>query len=231
MRVHALGFCRGRILLHKTRNCGAILRRKEFLMQQMKQTTKLDLRTLVMTAMLAAVSTVLMFFSFNVPLMPGFIKMDFSELPALIASFALGPISGVAVCLVKNLVNLFFTATGGIGELSNFILGALFVFPAGLIYQKLKGRKGALIGSLVGALSMAVLSVFTNYYIVYPAYAEMIVPLEAIMGMYQAINPNVETLWQALWVFNVPFTFIKGMCSVVITFLTYKKLSPLIKGK
>ena len=88
-----------------------------------------NVRKLTITAMLAAVSSVLMFFSFNVPLMPSFIKMDFSELPALFASITLGPVSGVVVCLVKNLVNLFFSTTGGVGELSNFILGAFFVLP------------------------------------------------------------------------------------------------------
>ncbi len=184
---------------------------------------------MVMTAMLAAVSSVLMFFSFNVPLMPAFIKMDFSELPALIASFALGPISGVTVCLVKNLVNLFFTTTSGVGELSNFLLGALFVAPAGWIYSKMKRRKGALIGSLVGAVTMAIVSVFTNYYVVYPIYTAFM-PMEAIMGMYQAINPAVENLWQALLWFNMPFTFLKGMASVAITFVIYKKISPIIKG-
>ena len=201
-------------------------------MQQTNQKkNRLNIRKIAMTAMLAAVSTVLMFFSFNVPLMPGFIKMDFSELPALIAAFALGPISGVAVCLVKNVINAFFSTTGLVGELSNFILGTLFVFPAGLIYQRLKGRKGALIGALAGALTMAVVSAFTNYYIVYPVYMKLFMPLETILGMYQTINPNTKTLWQALWMFNVPFTFIKGMCSVLITFLVYKKLSPLLKGK
>ena len=94
-----------------------------------------NIRKLTVTAMLAAMSSVLMFFSFSVPFMPSFIKMDFSELPALIASFAIGPLSGAAVCLVKNLVNLFFTTTGGIGELSNFLLGVFFVVPAGIIYK------------------------------------------------------------------------------------------------
>lgn len=187
-------------------------------------------RKMVMTAMLAAVSSVLMFFSFNVPLMPGFIKMDFSELPALIASFALGPVSGVAVCLVKNLVNLFFTTTGGVGELSNFLLGSLFVAPAGIVYRKIKGRKGALVGSLIGAAAMAVCSVFSNYYVVYPIYTAFM-SMEAILGMYRAINPHVENLWQALLWFNMPFTFLKGMCSVAITFVIYKKFSPLIKGE
>ena len=186
-------------------------------------------RKMVMTAMLAAVSSVLMFFSFNVPLMPSFIKMDLSELPALIAAFTMGPVSGMVVCLVKNLVNLFFTTTGGVGELSNFLLGCCFVVPAGYIYNRMRTRKGALMGSLAGAAAMAVVSVFTNYFVVYPIYTAFL-PMEAIMGMYQAINPSVETLLEALVVFNMPFTFIKGMVSVVITFLIYKKISPIIKG-
>ena len=77
---------------------------------------------------------------------------------------------------------------------------------------------------------MALLSVFTNYFVVYPIYTKFF-SMEAIMGMYQLINPHVETLWQALWIFNAPFTFIKGLLSVVITFLIYKRISPLIKGR
>lgn len=191
---------------------------------------KLNLRKLTTIAMLSALSTVLMFFSFSVPFMPSFIKLDFSEFPALIAAFTLGPVSGVAVCLVKNLVNVMFSTTGGIGELSNFILGAMFVFPAGLIYAKFKTRKGALVGSLTGALVMAVLSVPINFFVVYPIYANFM-PIEAIMGAYKAINPNINNLWEALAIFNMPFTFIKGLCSVILTFLVYKKISPIIKGK
>ncbi|MEG0020835.1 MAG: ECF transporter S component, partial [Oscillospiraceae bacterium] len=156
-----------------------------------------DLRKMTSTAMLAAVSTVLMFFSFNVPLMPSFIKMDLSELPALIAAFTFGPVSGIAVCLVKNLVNVFFTTTGGVGELSNFLLGAAFLAPAGYIYKIKKTKKGAMIASLIGAAAMAVLSIFSNYYVVYPVYTAFM-PMEAILGMYRAINPSVETLWDAL---------------------------------
>ena len=191
---------------------------------------RVNVRKLTVTAMLAAVATVLMFFSFNVPLMPSFIKMDFSELPALIAAFSMGPLSGVVVCLVKNLVNLFFTSTGGIGELSNFLLGVCFVLPAGLIYRKKSNLSGAIVGSLVGAAAMAVLSVFTNYFVVYPIYTGFM-PMEAIMGMYQAINPNVENLLQALLMFNMPFTFIKGMCSAVITIAVYKGIAPALKGR
>ena len=80
------------------------------------------IRFLVVTAVLGAVSAVLMMLSFSVPFMPSFIKMDFSELPALIASFSMGPLSGILVCLIKNLINVTMTTTGGVGELSNFLL-------------------------------------------------------------------------------------------------------------
>lgn len=189
-----------------------------------------DIRKMTSTAMLSAVATVLMFFSFSVPLMPSFIKMDLSELPALIASFTFGPIAGVSVCLVKNLINVFFTTTGGVGEVSNFLLGAMFVAPAGFIYQKMRTKKGAMIASVVGAATMAGLSLVTNYYIVYPVYTN-IMPMEVIIGAYSAINPNVTNLWQALLWFNVPYTFIKGMLSVVITMLIYKPLAPILRGK
>ena len=101
--------------------------------------------------------------------------------------------------------------------------------PAGLIYKYNRTRVGALVGALVGAVSMGVLSVVTNYFIVYPVYTAFM-PMEAIIGMYQAINPNVNTLLDALVRFNMPFTFIKGLCSVVIAFIIYKPLSPFLKG-
>lgn len=186
-------------------------------------------RNIVVTAILAAMSTALMFLNFSVPLMPGFIKLDLSELPALIGSFSMGPVYGVIVCLIKNLVNLLRTSTGGIGELSNFILGASFVFTAGLVYKYKKSRAGALIGSVLGALVMAGLSILSNYYVIYPIY-ENFMPLEAIMGMYKAIRPSTDSLLEALVVFNFPFTFVKGMLSAIITFVIYKHISPIIKG-
>lgn len=188
-----------------------------------------NVRAMTMTGMLSAIAFLLMFFDFSVPFMPNFIKMDLSELPALIGSFALGPVSGVAICLIKNLLHLMKTTTGGVGELSNFIIGATFVFTAGMIYKHKKNKKSAIIGSLVGAVAMAVVSVFSNYYLVYPVYTKFM-PLDAIIAAYQAINPNVDGLWACLICFNMPFTFVKGLFSVIITLLIYKRLSPIIKG-
>ncbi len=191
---------------------------------------KVNVRSLAVTAVLGAVASALMFVAFNVPVMPSFIQLDLSELPALIAAFSLGPVSGVCVCLIKNLVHLLVTTTGGVGELSNFLLGSAFVLPAGLIYRMRKNRAGAFWGALLGAVAMAVISLPVNYFITYPVYTAFL-PLEGIVAMYQAINPRVENLLQALIWFNMPFTFVKGMLSVGITFLIYKRISPILKGK
>ena len=188
-------------------------------------------RNTVMTAMLSAIACVLMLIDFPVFFMPAFIKMDVSELPALIASFSMGPLAGIAVCFLKNLVNLFVKgfSTGGVGELCNFLLGVCFVVPAGLIYKRKKSRKGALWGCLAGALVMAALSLPINYYITYPMYSKLM-PIDAIIGMYREINPNVNGLFACLLVFNAPFTFVKGVLDSVLCFLIYKPLSKFIKG-
>lgn len=188
-----------------------------------------NIRFIVMTGVLSAVATVLMMLSFSVPFMPSFIKMDFSELPALIATFSMGPISGVMVCLIKNLINLPMTTTGGVGELSNFLLGVCLVLPAGLVYRFRKTRRAAFFAALAGSAIMGLASLPLNYFLTYPIYAK-ILPIEAIVGMYQAIFPGVDGLFSCLLIFNVPYTFLKGLIDTLLTFVLYKRISPLIKG-
>lgn len=189
-----------------------------------------NVRYLTVTAMLSAVAFILMFFDFSVPFMPNFIKMDLSELPALIGAFSMGPVCGVLICLIKNILHLFITSTGGVGELSNFILGVMFVLPAGLIYKKKKTRKRALLGSLLGAVIMGVFSIVSNYYLVYPVYYNFMAE-DAILAAYQIILPSVKNIFQCLVCFNMPFTMVKGFFSVAITMLTYKHISPILKGR
>lgn len=182
------------------------------------------------TALLAALSCALMYLEVSVPLMPFFIKMDFSDLPALIASYAYGPFAGVLVALIKNVVHLPVTTTGCAGELANFLLCTAFVLPAGFVYRFDKTKKGALIGALAGSICMALLSLPINYYITYPVYAKLFLSLEDILRAYQAINPAVTDLWSALLLFNLPFNFVKGLVIAGITFVIYKKISPLLHG-
>lgn len=186
-------------------------------------------RALTVTAMLSAVAFVLMFLDFPIPfLIPPFVKMDFSELPALLAAFALGPVYGVMVCLVKNLVHFVtMTSTGGAGEICNFLLGAFFVLPAGLIYKHQKSRKNALIGVIVGAVIMALLSIPCNYFISYPVYSKFM-PIDAILEMYRSIRPTSGGLLECLVIFNAPFTLLKGLLTALLCFLIYKPLSPIL---
>lgn len=187
-------------------------------------------RRIVMTSILAAVSTVLMFLNFSLPFVPSYLKIDFSEFPALLASFSLGPLSGAAVCFVKNLINAFSSTTSGVGELSNFILGVLFVVPAGVYYKKHKTRKGAVASVVIGTVVMSVASVATNYFLVYPAYS-LIMPIDAIVGMSAAIIPSVDSIMKVILVFNVPFTLLKGVLNTIVTFVVYKRISPILQGR
>ncbi len=198
-----------------------------------KRKRRINLRALTVTAIMSAVGAILMLAEFPLPsLIPAFVKLDFSELPALITTFAFGPGWGVLACLLKNLLHLMFGSSMGVGELANFVLGAAFVFIAGLIYQKKKNRAGALLGCLAGAAAMGLVSVPLNYFIVYPLYAKVFNMTEdMIVGMYQSILPKADTLLKDLLIFNLPFTVAKGIIDSAMCFLLYKPLSPLLKGR
>ena len=187
---------------------------------------------LAVAGMLSAVAFILMYVEFPIPaLIPSFIKLDVSDLPELLAAFALGPIWGVVVTLAKNLLFsiLHGTSSNYVGELCNFLLGSVFSFTAGLIYHHGKTRKSALLGAVAGAALMAVVSVPVNYFVVYPTYVVVYgMPMEAIVGMYQAIRPNADSLMKCLVMFNLPFTFCKGLLDVALCFLIYKPLSPIL---
>lgn len=189
-----------------------------------------SVRTIVVIAVMAALSSILQMLEFSVPFVPVFLKYDFSDLPAFITAFAISPWAGVLVQLIKNVIHLAFTHTYGIGELANFLIGASLVLPAGMVYHYVKTRKGAILGSLAGTLIAAVISFPVNYFITYPFYIGMMGE-EAILNMYRAIMPAVSDLKSALLIFNLPFTLVKGIVSAVITFFVYKPLSPLLKGK
>ncbi len=194
------------------------------------QKKRFQVRRITVTAMLAAVATVLMYVEFSVPFMPEFVKLDISELPGMLAAFSFGPVAGVFVCLVKNALHLLVTTTGGVGELSNFLLGVCLVVPAGLIYQIRKSRGSALVGALIGSAVMALVSIPLNYYLTYPIYANFM-PVDVIVGMYQAIRPSVNGLLNCLITFNAPFNFLKGAIATAICFAIYKPLSPVLHGR
>lgn len=190
-------------------------------------------RNLAVTAMLSAVALILMYLEISIPIMPAFVKFDFSDLPALIGAFALGPVYGVVIEFIKNLLHLLVSQSMFIGELSNFILGAAFTFTAGMIYKHKKTKMSALLGGIIGAVVMGVISVFSNYFVVYPVYIAVYFggDVNVCIGMYKAIVPAMKSLLQCLICFNLPFTIVKGLISVGISMLIYKPLSRFFKGR
>ena len=131
---------------------------------------------------------------------------------------------------IKNLIHSAISTTSFVGELSNFLLGSVFVGTAGLIYKFRKTKSGAAAASLIGALLMACAALPLNYFIVYPFYYNFM-PEQTILAAYQSILPGMKSIFQSLICFNVPFTFAKGIADALVTFLIYKRISPLLKGK
>ena len=189
-------------------------------------------RMLVSIALCSAIAYVLMLIEIAIPIVPSFVKFDFSDLPALICAFTFGPLAGVFVELIKNLLHLLTTHTMGVGELSNFILGYCLVIPAGIIYKKNRTRKGALIGMLVGTLCFAAMGFFSNYFIVFPFYINaMGFPMDAIIEMGTKISPILDSELKLIALCITPYNIFKGVIISILTFLLYKRLKPILKGK
>lgn len=193
------------------------------------------LRTSIQIAMLAAVSVILMMFEFPIPfLAPPFIKMDFSEIPVLVGTFAMGPMAGAIIELLKNLLHIatYGTSTAGVGEFSNFLIGCALAVPAGIMYKRKKTRKTALIGMGVGTVFMVAMGCFTNAFIVFPMYSKaMGVPLESFIAMGTAIHPSVDNMLTFIIFCMAPFNLIKGIIISFLTLLLYKRLRVLLKGE
>ena len=184
---------------------------------------------LTSTAILSAMAVLLMYLEFNLPFMPSFLKFDFSELPVLVGSYALGPWYGVLIELLKNLIHLPATGTAGIGEASNFLTGSIYVFTAGSIDKKNRTRKGAIISMAIATLALGVIACPLNYFVTLPLYGTVLhFPMEAIVGMASAVNPMVSSKISLIfWVF-LPFNLFKGLVISFFKFWVYKPISNII---
>lgn len=199
----------------------------------MKNSSMTKTRKLVVSAMLASIASVLMLVEIPLPFIaPPFYKIDFSEIPVLIGAFSMGPVVGVAIEAVKVLVNFILngSTTGGVGEIANFVVGCAFVVPASLIYKHKKTKKNAIFSMAVGTLSMAVLGVFINAYVMIPIYSAFM-PLEQIIQMGKDIVPFITNTLTFCIFCVAPFNLIKGVLVSVITGFIYKPLSRVIHPK
>ncbi len=161
-------------------------------------------------------------------LAPEFYKLDFSELPVLLCGFYLGPTATVACEGVKIMLKLLVkgTSTAFVGDLANFVVGCSFVLPATIWYHMHKSRHSAVIGLILGTLSMAVLGSAFNAVYLLPKFAELYgIPLDVIIGMGTAIRGGVSSVTTFVMLCVAPLNLLKGAMVSVLTMLLYKRVA------
>lgn len=184
---------------------------------------------LTKTAILSAIAYILMLFEMPLPFAPVFLKMDFSDIPALIGSFAMGPLAGVLIELVKNLLKVMtITRTFGVGELGNFLVGASFVFTAGIIYRTKKDKKTALIGCLIATLVMTSVAMGFNNFVLIPAFSK-VMPIDSIIAMGSAVTDKIHDIPTLVLYGITPFNLFKGVVISAVAMLLYNGVKPLLK--
>ena len=189
----------------------------------------LTTRELSTIAILSAIAAVL--FMIEIPVVL-FYKLDLSSLPVLLGAFAMGPVPGAMILLVKALLGLLHSTSQGVGELADFIMGFAMMFPAAVIYRRMKSREGAIIGMAVGTVIATIVAVLTNLYIMIPFYSVAYgMPVEAIVGMGQALVPAVDSTLKFVLLITAPFNILKWVVISVVTALIYKPLSPILHGR
>ena len=194
--------------------------------------SRFSVRDIAFIGMFGAIASVLMFIDFPLPFAPSFYKLDLSEVPVLIGSFALGPVAGIFIELIKILIHFIIkgTTTAGVGEIANFLIGISFILPASIIYRTGKTKKRAVIGMALGTASMIVVGCLMNAFVLLPAYAAAFgMPIDTLIGMGTAVNKAVNNLFTFAVLCVAPFNLLKGVLVSLITFLLYKHISGFIK--
>lgn len=207
----------------------------------------LSVQYLTRIAVLTALASIL--FMIEIPVV-AFYKLDLSNLPVLLGAFSMGPMAGVIILLLKSMIGMLHSTSMYVGELADFIMGAAYVLPAALIYRagkrqpadiaisfnggasengNAKGRRSALIGMTVGTVVMIIVAVLVNWQIMIPFYMNAYgMPMEAVVGMATKVLPFVDTEWKLLLFVTAPFNLLKGIVLSLLTYLMYKRLSPLL---
>ena len=192
------------------------------------KTGKWSIQKLIYTAMLAAVAGVLMSLEFSVPMMPPFYKVDFSDVPSVIAVFLMGPVSGICVEVIKLLIKLITVGTNTmyVGELANLIAAFLFVWPLWFLYQKLgANRKAAVEALLISIVIRTACACFINANITLPLYAKaMSLPLDKVIRMVASVNPAIKELNGFIILATIPFNVLKVGLNYIVGQLLFVRL-------
>lgn len=194
----------------------------------MKETkAKLTTQMICFVGLFGALSTILMLFQVPLFFVPGFMKLDIAELPAILGAFMFGPVAGESIVFVKIILNLLIdgTDTMYVGELSNLLLSSIYVLCASLIYHRRKTKRRAALSLLISVVLTSTAAVISNTFVTFPAYAVVYgLSMDKIVEMAQAVNPLVcDAVTMMIWSI-LPFNLIKYGAVSVLTFMLYKKL-------
>lgn len=202
-------------------------------MNKVRRRSSTRTRTMTRVGMLSVIAFVLMFFQLPLTFVaPPFIKLDVAELPVLLGAFTMGPIAGVVIAFLKNILAIIFkgTTTGYVGELSNFILSATFAVVSSAIYRRNKTYKNAMVGLTLGTVAFTIMSLISNYYVIFPLYSHFM-PMEAIINAGKMITPRINNLFTMMIYSILPFNLIKGFTVSAVMMFIYKKVSPILKDE
>ncbi|ENK1244103.1 ECF transporter S component [Clostridium botulinum] len=188
------------------------------------------LNKLVKISVLSTIGFLLMFIEIPIPIFPEFLKIDISDIPALVGGFALGPIAGILIELMKNILHgIFKGSTVFVGEFANFLVGSVLVGVSSYIYKRDKTKKGALVGLAIGTICMSVVAGLFNYYVLLPLYEKALnFPIEAIVAIGNKLNPKIVDLKSFVYWSIIPFNLLKGVVVSLITAVIYKSVSPIL---
>ncbi|MDR1773281.1 MAG: ECF transporter S component [Clostridioides sp.] len=192
-------------------------------------TKKINTKAMILISLLSAISFILMYIETPIPgLFPEFLKIDISDIPAIIGGMSFGPFVGVGIVVIKNVIHLVTAShTGGVGELANILAGGTYVFVICTTFRKSKDNKGLVKGMIFATISMAIVGGLVNYFILLPFYGQ-IMGLEAIINMGSAINKNITNLFTLVLYIIVPFNILKGTIMSACSLFVYKKMKNLI---
>ena len=200
-------------------------------MNKVNSSSMIRTKDMTKVGMLSVIAFILMYFQLPITFVaPPFMKLDISDLPVLMGAFTMGPVFGIIIAALKNIMHIIFkgTMTAGIGELSNFLISSTFAFVSAYFYRKHRTYKGAILSLTLGVLAMTFLAMLSNYFVVFPLYAK-VMPMDAIIAMGSAITPRITGLFSMMIYSVLPFNLIKGFTTSAVMMLVYKKISPIFK--
>jgi riboflavin transporter FmnP len=209
---------------------GEIIILEGFFMMSFNEQSKA--RAITKIGILSGIAFVLMLLDFPLGgMFPTFLQIDFSDMPALLGGFALGPLAGIIIELIKNILHAVIrgTHTALVGEVANFVVGATFVFIASFMYHRKKTFKTALLGMLFGTIAMSLVAAVANYYVLIPFYAKLFnTPIDKFVMAANKVNGSIVSFKTLIWISVVPFNLIKGLLESIVTLGLYKKVSPVL---